>query len=117
MSLQDKRSAEVVTEERAGKALRYLASTDGDTADAKVEVARCEYRCKLVRASVLLEQTEGSVAIKEAKAEGDKRTQDAEAERFKAIGVFEHLKAKRATEEWVMELWRSVNANRRQGNP
>jgi hypothetical protein len=115
--MQDKRTSEVVTEERAGKALRYLASTDSDTADAKVEVARSEYRCKLTRAQVLLEQTEGSVAIKEAKAESDPRTQKAEEERFKAIGVFEHLKAKRATEEWIMELWRSVNANRRQGNP
>jgi hypothetical protein len=117
VNLPDKRSSEVVTEDRAGKALRYLATTDGDTADAKVEVARAEYRCKLIRASVILEQTEGSVALKEAKAEVDPRTQAAEADRFKAMGVFEHLKAKRATEEWVMELWRSLNANRRQGNP
>lgn len=106
----------MISEERAGRALNYLSSTDEETATAKVEVARCEYRCKLVRAQVLLEQTEGSVAIKEAKAEADERTQQAEAERLKAIGVFEHLKAKRATEEWVIETWRSLNANRRQGN-
>lgn len=107
----------MISEERAGKSLNYLASTDEEVAEAKVAVARCEYHCDLVRAQVLLEQTEGSVAIKEAKAEVDERTQKAEEQRLKAIGVFEHLKAKRATAEWVIETWRSLNANRRQGNP
>lgn len=107
----------MISEDRAGKSLNYLASTDEDTAEAKVSVAKCEYRCKLIRAQVMLEQTEGSIAVKEAKAESDERTQKAEAERFMAIGIFEHLKAKRATAEWVIETWRSLNANRRQGNP
>lgn len=105
----------MITEERASKALRYLATTDEETAEAKVNVARCEYRCKLTRAAVVLE-SEGSVAAREAQAEVSERVQKAEEERFKALGVFEHLKAKRATEEWVMDLWRSLNANRRQGN-
>lgn len=105
----------MISEERAGKALKYLASTDEETADAKVEVARCEYHCKLVRAAVFLEN-EGSVEVRKAKAETSERVQNAEGAYLKAMGVFEHLKAKRATEEWVIETWRSLNANRRQGN-
>ncbi len=110
------RSTEVVTEDRAGKALRYLALTDQESADAKVAVAKAEYYCELVRAQVMLEQKEGSIAHKEAIAEVDERTQKAEDARMKAIGAFEYLKAKRATEIWVIEMWRSLNSNRRQGN-
>lgn len=110
------RSTEVVTEDRAGKALRYLALTDQESANAKVAVARAEYYCELVRAQVMLEQKEGSVAHKEAIAEVDPRTQKAEEARFKAIGAYEYVKAKRATEVWVIDMWRSLNAGRRQGN-
>ena len=105
----------MISEDRAARALKYLASTDEETAEAKVEVARCEYRCKLERAAVFLE-SEGSVDARKAQAEVSERVKKADEQHLKAMGVFEHLKAKRATEEWVIETWRSVNANRRQGN-
>lgn len=105
----------MISQERAEKALAYLATTDEKVADAKVEVMKREYHSKLTRAQQFL-GAEGSVEQRKAIAEVSQPVQDAEAESLKAVGVFEHLKAKRATEEWVMEMWRSLNANRRQGN-
>jgi hypothetical protein len=105
----------MLSEDRLGAAMRYLATTDEEAAKLKVEVARSEYRCKLTRASVFLE-SEGSVEARKAQAEVSERVQKAEDQLMKALGAYEHMKAKRATEEWIVEVWRSMNANRRQGN-
>lgn len=105
----------MISEDRVQKALTYLSMTDKECADAKVEVARLTYKCELERQQVFLAST-GSIKEREALAEVSEAVQRAEEERIKAIGLYEHIRAKRATEEWVIETWRSLNANRRQGN-
>lgn len=104
----------MISDDRLQKALTYLSQTDEEAANLKVELARTEYRCKLVRAQVFLE-SEGSVEAKKAKAEVSQLVQQAQEQEFKAMGAFEYVKAKRATEEWVVDIWRSIQANRRQG--
>lgn len=105
----------MISETRLEQAMTFLATTDKEAADLKVDVARHEYYCDLVRSQVYLE-CEGSVKTREAMAEVSERVQNAEANRLKAMGAFEYVKAKRFTEERIVEVWRSMNANRRQGN-
>jgi len=102
-----------ITAERMEKALTFLATTDDTAADLKAQVARKEYGCKLARSRGFL-AAEGSVEARKAQAECSEGVQAAEDEYARAIVEFEKVKAKRATEELIVEVWRSVNSNRRQ---
>lgn len=105
----------MITSERLEKALQYLATTDAETAEAKADVERCIYRCKHARA-LEFQGADGSVEARKASAETSQSVQQAEDRRIEAIVKFEKLKAKRETEGLVIEVWRSLNANRRTGN-
>ena len=105
----------MISEERLTKALTYLAETDEESAELKADVARREYRCKLARARGFVE-AEGSVEARKAAAELSDHVITAEEDLVTAIVAFEKVKAKRATEELIVEVWRSVSANRRVGN-
>lgn len=105
----------IVGEERLEKALRFLAESDQISADLKAQVERHEYACKLARARMFLLSTESSVEARKADAEKSHDVQDAEGKRCDCIQEFERLRAKRTTETLIVEVWRSVNANRRQG--
>ena len=104
----------MISEERLEKALSYLARSDESCAELKGEVCRKEYLCKLARSRGFLVAS-GSVEQRKAEAETSEDVQKAEDELAQAIVVFEKVKAKRQTEELICEVWRSVNANRRQG--
>lgn len=105
-----------ITNDRMFKALSYLATTDEEAALAKVEVMRCEHRCKLVRAQEFINAAGvGSVEARKCVAEVAPATREADDMMLKAMGAYEYLKAKRSTEERVIEAWRSLNSNRRQG--
>jgi hypothetical protein len=105
----------VISEDRLQKALTYLASTDEPSAELKGNVARQEYVCKLVRAQEYV-LAQGTAELRKAIAEKSQRTVEAQNTWANAIVEFEKIKAKRATEELIVEVWRSINANRRQGN-
>ena len=105
----------MISEDRLQKALTYLAQTDEPAAELKAEVCRKEYLCKLSRAQSFI-LADGSVDLRKAIAEKSDRVQEAEEALAHAITEFEKVKAKRATEELIVEVWRSVNANRRMGN-
>lgn len=105
----------MISEERLSKALTYMAQTDEQAAELKGGVARAEYLCKLARARAFI-LAEGSVDLRKALAEKTETVMEAEETLADAIVAFEKIKAKRATEELIVEVWRSVNANRRQGN-
>ena len=105
----------MISEDRLSKALTYLSQTDEPSAELKADVARKEYLCKLARSRAFLLANGTSVEQKKAIAETSTGVSDAEASLADAIVAFEKIKAKRATEELIVEVWRSVNANRRQG--
>jgi L-lactate utilization protein LutB len=105
----------VIQEDRCARALAYLAETDEKAAELKAQVARKEYGAKLARSKVFL-VSEGSVEARKAMAETSQDVQQAEGELADSILEFEKVKAKRATEELIVDVWRSVSANRRQGN-
>lgn len=105
----------MVTDERMEKALKYLATTDEESAELKTQVARCEYLGKRIRARQFL-MAEGSVEAKKATAETSQEALLADEDLSRAILAYEKIRAKRTTEELVIEVWRTASANRRQGN-
>ena len=87
---------------------------DEDTAEAKTEVERATWLCKHARA-LTYEGVEGkSVEDRKMAVERSGAVVQAEERRISAILGFEKLKAKRETEALIVEVWRSLNANRRQ---
>ena len=93
-------------------AMEYLAETDREFALEKAELARSEIARKKVRARVFL-TSEGSVAVRQAKAEVHEDVGEADDRYIKTIELYEVVKARRERAELVIEVWRSLNANRR----
>ena len=105
----------MITDDRLQKALTYLATTDEDAALAKARVEECGNTCKRARALAYL-AADGAVKERESKAEISPAVEAAEGARIDAVLAFERLKNKRGTEERIVEVWRSLGANRRAGN-
>ena len=104
----------MISDERAEKALRYLASTDESCGAAKAHQSRMEYKAKAVRQQVFLIE-EGTVAERQAKAEVDHNHQSALQEYFDAISTYNAISNKRETERILLDTWRTISANRRSG--
>lgn len=104
----------MISEDRMQKALTYLAETDEECADLRTEMARSELKAKRTRAAVL-KLSEGTSVQREALADTSPETEAAWEEHFKAYRAFHAMNNKRATEAVVIDTWRSLNANRRQG--
>ena len=105
----------IITEPKLESALNYIRDTDESCAAFKVEVSRKEYLCKIARAKIFL-NAEGSVEQRKALAEISREVDLAEEARLTAMGEFEKQKAKRETNILIVEVWRSENKNRREGN-
>lgn len=104
-----------ITDERAEKALRYLASTDEECAALKAEAERAEFKAKAIRDTVF-RHAEGSVADRTAYAGSSEEYRAAMDEYFTCLRLYEGMRNKRVTEAIVIECWRSIGANRRAGN-
>lgn len=104
----------MITDNRAEKALRYLAETDETCANAKAIMERMEYKAKAIRHQVFLME-QGTVAERTAKAEIDHDHQNALLKYFDALETYSAIANKRETERIVLDTWRTVSANRRQG--
>jgi hypothetical protein len=104
----------IISDDRLAQAMKYLAETDGICAELKVQVARKEYIAKKVRARLFLE-ADGNNEERKNRAEVSADTYAAELEKYAAMAEFEKVRAKRDTEAMVVDVWRSMNANRRQG--
>ena len=100
------------TQDRMESAMQYLAETDQEYAIEKAELTRSEIARKRARAKVFL-TVEGSVADCQAKAEKDGGASEADDRYVKTIEEFEKLKARRERAQIVIDVWRSINANRR----
>jgi hypothetical protein len=105
----------VINENRLERAMKYLAETDELAAALRAETDRSEFKAKQVKATVFL-TSEGTVAEREARALIYESTTQAYDAHFKAIREYHAVANKRALEQLVVELWRSINANRRMGN-
>lgn len=104
----------MIDEKRLEKALTYLATTDEPCAALRADMERAEYKAKATKATVF-KHGEGSVADRNAEAETAAETQAAYESYFDLLHKFEAMRNKRATEAIVIDTWRSMNANRRQG--
>lgn len=104
----------MISEARLEKALTMLATSDEQIAELKADVARKEYLCKMARSREFL-SAEGSVEARKASAEISDSVQLAEDLLSTAIVDFEKLRAKRATEELIVDVWRSLNSARGKG--
>jgi len=104
----------LISDERAEKALRYLAATDESCGAAKAHQERMEYKAKAMRQQVFLIE-EGTVAERQAKAEVHHDYQNTLNEYFDAMKTYSAIANKRETERIVLDTWRTVQANRRSG--
>ena len=102
-------------EEDISKALHYLAETDKDYALAISSVKALEYKIKTIKATTFLEST-GTIAEKQAKSETSKEYIDFTADYKSVVYDRELVSARRKRAELTIEVWRSLNANRRQGS-
>lgn len=103
----------MITEDRKMRALVYLAETDEECAELEGETLRRERLLEMIKSKIFLGKT-GSVAERNAMAEVDPETSRAHEEWVQALVRFKSMKAKRASEALIIEVWRSENANRRQ---
>lgn len=104
----------VISDERAEKSLRFLAETDEPAAQRKADMERAEYAYKRTREAVFT-HLEGTVADRQAGAVQHAQTQAAHEDYVKAIYEYQKLANKRDTEKIVLDTWRTIQANRRQG--
>jgi hypothetical protein len=75
---------------------------------------RTEFKAKAVKA-VIFKTGTGSVADRSAEADAHAETVAAYETYFKAMHAYHAMSNKRSTESIVVDTWRSMNANRRQG--
>lgn len=105
----------MVSDERCGRALHYLSSTDEDAAELKTQVARMEYLVDLARKKEFL-IAEGNIETRKALAETSESVTSAQDNYLQALLSFEKIRAKRTTEALIVDTWRTVSANQRSGN-
>jgi hypothetical protein len=105
----------MISEERLEKALRFLAETDEKAAELKVQVHRKSYIVDLSRKREFLKADGSSIEAKKSIAEVSEQVRDAINEELESELEWEKLRAKRATEELIVEVFRTLEASRRQG--
>lgn len=106
----------MISDERLQKSLKYLAETDEECAQAKALMKGMEHKLKTIRYVVYLEAQGNTIADREAQSYASETYRQAVKDYQDAVYQYETLATKRATETLIVEVWRSMNANRRQGN-
>ena len=103
------------SEDRVGKALTYLAETDEEFGRLAAAKDAEEYLLKHHRARLGLESGEKSAAGQENQAlASDEYVSYVEALQD-ICAAYYAMQAKRKTEALIIDVWRSFNANKRQG--
>ena len=107
----------MITEQRLTQALKYLAETDEPAAKAKAYMLGLEGQEKTVLATQFLGTwLEGKkVAEKDAAARTSVPYFEWMDQYKESVYDFEILRNKRSTEALIVEVWRSLNSNRRAG--
>lgn len=103
-----------VTQQRMEEALGYLSDTDETCATLRADMERAEFRAKRTEQAIF-KISDGTVAERTAVAKTSPDTEAAYEKHFQAMQDYWTVANRRATEAIVIETWRSLNANRRQG--
>jgi hypothetical protein len=103
-----------ITSDRMEQAIEYLSFTDETCAALRADMERAEFRAKRTK-SAIFKISDGSVAERNATADTSSDTEAAYEQYFTALQEYHTMVNKRSTESIVVETWRSLNANRRQG--
>ena len=102
-------------EDDISKALHYLATTDKDYAQSVAHVKGMEYQIKTIKAVVVLE-SEGPVAERQAKSESSVMFTDFTKEYEAAVYDRELVSARRKRAELTIGVWQSLVKASKQGN-
>jgi hypothetical protein len=97
------------------RALRWMATTDVEFADWRVQMLRAEYMADVAESTVY-KLLEGTVEDRKRAAKAAPEVQKAMDDYFGCVRGYEKLRAQRKTAELLIETWRTVEASRRQGN-
>lgn len=103
-----------LTEARMEEALNFMADSDENLANLLADMERAEWRAKATRQAIFVTLT-GTVADREARACIHEETEKAQQHYFTAVQAYNSLRNKRATEQIVIDCWRSINASRNRG--
>lgn len=99
---------------RCEKALNFLASSDEEAAQLKVEVTRIEDKIAAMKAAIFL-RCEGSVEGRKATAEDSPEVHSEREKLYDAMLKFERVRNRRSTAARLTELYQTVASNRRAG--
>jgi hypothetical protein len=105
----------MISDDRAELALRFLVDTDEKAAELKGEVERAEFFWKRTREALFI-HADGTVAERTAQAGQHPKTHEAHEAYVKAIQTYSFVANKRDTEKIVLDVFRTLCANRRTGN-
>jgi uncharacterized protein with von Willebrand factor type A (vWA) domain len=105
----------VITQEKMEAALAFLAQTDTEIAESKMRMAKSEYLAKLREAFSFKESEGETVKDREAQAKTTPECQAAWEVYFVAVAEYEKLRAKRERAVLTIDLFRTLEASRRQG--
>lgn len=96
--------------------IHYLSQTDEAFGQMKGVMKALEYRLKVCKAQEFLKSQASAANMKEQEAYASEAYQNLVKEYEGAVIDYETVAAKRETRILTVEVWRSQNANRRQGN-
>ena len=102
------------TEDDIGKALKYLAETDIPFAKTMAHVKAMEYQLKTIKGLAFLE-AKGTVADRTAESESCLTYRTWVNDFENSYAEMKTMESKRKRAELTIDVWRSINANRRQG--
>jgi len=106
---------EQLNENRVEQALTRLASTDNQHAELAGQVKYLEEAIKQAKSHSFL-LSDGTVAEREAKALSSVKYADAVKMHIDAYVQFKTIDNERNHELRIIEIWRTLSSNRRQGN-
>ena len=106
---------EQLNENRVEQALTKLSSSDDDHAAWAGQVKYLEEGLKQAKAHSFL-LAEGTVAEREAKAVASLKYADAVLAWTEALKQFKKIDNERNHEIRIIDIWRTLSSNRRQGN-
>jgi hypothetical protein len=105
----------IISDKEVERAIRYLEQTDLEVADWKVAVMRAEHMVDVTESTVY-QAASGSIEDRKRFAKASPEVMTKQEELFRAVRNHEMIRAKRKRAELMVELWRTLSANRRQGN-
>lgn len=104
----------MITDEKLSDALGFLSESDEKAAELHTQAERMDYRSKMIRDEVFL-HSEGTVAERTARAGCSPEYRSAVVDYLSALEESKAIQNKRNTASLIVDIWRTEQANRRQG--